>query len=264
MNSPQSPKEPQVTLEALLRLKRAERPSPEFWVQFDAELKRRQLAAAIEQRRPWWQFSPRLLRFGLPVGAAAAVAFSFFATRSGQPAAAPAAEPIAFDARQSEVLPAVASDLVAVSAARVGESAAPLSSLPETQLVASSDHQFNEARASNGESPFRESLRIAPPSHAPGEASLNLPKVSLASVTQAVALQSPRSEPSPARSRDVWQDSRRARLQAYAEPALGSNAQENSRSSRTRERVASRLSEQALSDSIGRLGMTEGRLLIRF
>ncbi|WP_404423909.1 hypothetical protein [Nibricoccus sp. IMCC34717] len=263
MNSPQTPKEPQVTLEALLRLKRAERPSPEFWVQFDAELKRRQLAAAIEQRRPWWQFSPRLVRFGLPVGAAAAVALSFFATRSASPVATPSSEPVAVDSRQSEaaVVASVASSDLASRAEQVGG----VSQVqPEAQPAVALGTPAGDVRLASNDSPFRESLRIAPPAHAPGEASLDLPRVSLAAVTQTVALQVPRSESAPARARDVWQDSRRARLQAYAEPALGNNARDNSRNSRTRERVASRLNEQALADSIGRLGMAEGRLLIRF
>ena len=38
-----------VSLEDLLRLKRAERPAPEFWVQFERELRAKQLAALVTQ-----------------------------------------------------------------------------------------------------------------------------------------------------------------------------------------------------------------------
>jgi len=77
---------PKVTIEDLLHLKRAERPGPEFWVGFERELRQKQLAALVE-RRSWWHnlqgaFSPRLY---LPVGAAAALAFTLFTVRYGVP-----------------------------------------------------------------------------------------------------------------------------------------------------------------------------------
>ncbi|MFH1498221.1 MAG: hypothetical protein ABII82_10395 [Verrucomicrobiota bacterium] len=74
MTNPDSSGKP--TLEELLRLKRAERPQPEFWQQFDSELRRKQLAATIEPK-PWWLgltiLSRKLAPVGLPVGAAAAL-----------------------------------------------------------------------------------------------------------------------------------------------------------------------------------------------
>jgi hypothetical protein len=92
MASPRPPAKP--TLEELLRLKRAERPAPEFWADFDSRLRHKQLAAIVN-RRPWWRVS--LTRCGkllLPVGATAALAFLavliFQRTPSSQPASAPA------------------------------------------------------------------------------------------------------------------------------------------------------------------------------
>lgn len=90
-----------VTVEDLLRLKRAERPAADFWVQFDRELRTKQLAALVG-KRPWWQrLSIRPLfvgfaRWSLPLGATAALAVSFFALRETDPrksvvASAPAA-----------------------------------------------------------------------------------------------------------------------------------------------------------------------------
>jgi hypothetical protein len=69
-----------VTLEDLLRFKRAERPSAEFWTQFDRELQAKQLAALVGKKR-WWHSTARTItRFSyLPLGAAAALAFALVA-----------------------------------------------------------------------------------------------------------------------------------------------------------------------------------------
>lgn len=77
------PKRP-VTLEDLLRLKRAERPPTEFWEQFDRTLRAKQLAALVE-KRPWWRTMPSLFagwrRYHLPLGATAVLAITVFALR---------------------------------------------------------------------------------------------------------------------------------------------------------------------------------------
>jgi len=76
MNLPEKPK---VTLEDLLRLKRAERPAADFWVKFDAEIRAKQLSAIMS--RPWWHSLSRgfafLGRHQLPIGAAAALALAW-------------------------------------------------------------------------------------------------------------------------------------------------------------------------------------------
>lgn len=83
-NSPQRPK---VTLEDLLRLKRAERPAPEFWNNFERELRQKQLTALLE-KRPWWQELPHLLarRSYLPIGATAILAFTLVSIKYYTPA----------------------------------------------------------------------------------------------------------------------------------------------------------------------------------
>jgi hypothetical protein len=69
-----------VTLEDLLRLKRAERPSAEFWVQFDRELQAKQLAALVGKKQWWHSVAHTLARFSyLPLGATAALAFALIA-----------------------------------------------------------------------------------------------------------------------------------------------------------------------------------------
>jgi hypothetical protein len=73
-----------VTLEDLLRLKRAEQPPAEFWDQFERGLRSKQLAAIVEPR-PWWapfiRVGTRLSRYQLPVGATAILAITFLTVR---------------------------------------------------------------------------------------------------------------------------------------------------------------------------------------
>lgn len=120
-----------VTLEDLLRLKRAERPAPEFWEQFDRELRAKQLSALV-QKRPWWQDLPRVFggfrRYHLPLGAAAVLAVTFITVRNYSPAPKPAKSdhsvPVA------EIPIAIASDEPSVA---IPVDTAPI---PETRVVA--------------------------------------------------------------------------------------------------------------------------------
>lgn len=77
-----------VTVEDLLRLKRAERPEPEFWTKFEAELRQKQLAALVERRR-WWENLPQLFarRAYVPIGAAAVLTFTLVSVRNYAPTA---------------------------------------------------------------------------------------------------------------------------------------------------------------------------------
>jgi len=75
---------PKITVEDLLRVKRAERPAAEFWTRFEQELRAKQLAAIVD-KRPWWHALSRTLagtaRFHLPLGATAVLALSVFVVR---------------------------------------------------------------------------------------------------------------------------------------------------------------------------------------
>lgn len=81
------PKKTQVTIEDLLRVKRAERAPAEFWSDFDRAMRVKQLAAIVEPR-PWWapfiRFGSRVARYQLPVGAAAVLAVTFVTLREYQ------------------------------------------------------------------------------------------------------------------------------------------------------------------------------------
>ncbi len=91
-----------VTIDALLKLKRTERPSPEFWQQFERELREKQLAAIVE-KRPWWCAVPGVyvfaVRHRLPLAAFSSSvalalvgfnAYQVFVPGTPQAAAAPA------------------------------------------------------------------------------------------------------------------------------------------------------------------------------
>lgn len=85
MSLPSSEKPP-VKLEDLLRLKRVERPNPEFWSQFERELRQKQLTALVQKRRWWHELSSRVQRrVYLPVGATAIIAFSLVTVRHVMP-----------------------------------------------------------------------------------------------------------------------------------------------------------------------------------
>ncbi|MBI2814851.1 MAG: hypothetical protein HYX71_11265 [Opitutae bacterium] len=79
---PQPDQRPKVTIEDLLRLKRAERPAAEFWANFEQELRQKQLTALLE-KRPWWQGLPQIFarRAYLPVGATAILAFTLVSVK---------------------------------------------------------------------------------------------------------------------------------------------------------------------------------------
>ena len=83
-----------ITVEELLHFKRSERPAPEYWADFEKQLKHRQLAAAIQEKRSWRHALPEMLRIALviPAGAAAALAVGLIVWRnSSAPNAIPPA-----------------------------------------------------------------------------------------------------------------------------------------------------------------------------
>jgi hypothetical protein len=85
----ESPRKTTVTLEDLLRVKRAEQPAEEFWTEFDRGLRTKQLAAIVEPR-PWWapliRVGARITRYQVPVGATAVLAITLLAVRGYHPA----------------------------------------------------------------------------------------------------------------------------------------------------------------------------------
>jgi hypothetical protein len=116
---PELDQRPKVTVEDLLRLKRAERPAAEFWTNFERELRQKQLTALLE-KRPWWQELPQRLarRAYLPIGATAILAFTLVSVKYYAPAqlaqveSPPVGSPAAPDREQPESVAPVSSPLV--------------------------------------------------------------------------------------------------------------------------------------------------------
>lgn len=146
-----------VSLEDLLRLKRAERPPAEFWLQFDRELRAKQLAALVE-KRPWWRelslsgFFAGLRRYHLPLGATAILAVTVVSIRNYQPSSpvvptAPRASatevaltaPAAQTAGSVEIAPAVEPAKVASAAVTsvVAHAETPVGSAPAALAIES-------------------------------------------------------------------------------------------------------------------------------
>jgi len=126
---------PRPTLEELLRFKRAERPAPEFWAEFDRGLRQKQLAALVKRPQGWARMRPefvRSLRWIAPATAAAAVALVVVqiplstASRSGsvEVASIPAA-----------TTPVVAMPAIETRAQPFVAAATPLSAMPETSVA---------------------------------------------------------------------------------------------------------------------------------
>jgi hypothetical protein len=146
---PELDQRPKVTVEDLLHLKRAERPAPEFWGNFERELRQKQLTALLE-KRPWWQEIPQFIarRAYLPVGATAILAFTLVSVKYYAPAQLaqvenpPAGSPVTVDHEVTAPVAPVSSPLVnrTESVASVAEdtvvaSTAPVSSTASTDVV---------------------------------------------------------------------------------------------------------------------------------
>ena len=129
-----------ITVEDLLRLKRAERPPPEFWARFESEMRAKQLAAIVV-RRPWWDRAARLSsvvgRLRIPLGAAAAIALAWAGVHyAGAPSApARAGQHVAGGAASVAHAPAPAAPAAAPAATRQERSIAAAEIAPAREPV---------------------------------------------------------------------------------------------------------------------------------
>jgi hypothetical protein len=118
-----------ISLEDLLRLKRAERPPAEFWSEFDRKLRAKQLAALVE-KRPWWQTLPSafsgLARYRIHLGAAAAVGLTFVTVRQHWVDVETPAQPASAPVVVAAVEPQVASPSIDVAPASAPTVSAPV------------------------------------------------------------------------------------------------------------------------------------------
>lgn len=265
-------KRPQVTLEDLLRLKRAERPTAEFWPEFDRQLHRKQLAAIVETRPRWksWLQAKTVSRVCLPLGATAALAFAIGSVRGTFYPARPqvTATPAVSTA------PAVAVVTMPESAARIDLDAAgnALAQIDVSPQVAAVD-EAPRATASPTAAPEQVAVLDAKKSDAPSNSAIvaNLamtmgtaPAIAkvLGDASSLVSVETPAAV-EPLTQIATPRDSRRQRLLAYAVTS-DPHAPDSASATGSRERITRRLSDEALYDSMSRLGLTGQSVSIKF
>jgi hypothetical protein len=277
-----------VSLEDLLRLKRAERPAPEFWAEFESQLRHKQLAAIVD-KRPWWRrlSVANLAKLSIPVGATAVIAFTLVTVRErSQPAAetqqvAAVTTSAPLSATDMSATQSSSSSADAVSAA-LDHAPAPVAQqdVSHDAAIASTPAAGN---ASSENSPVVIASRErAEPSLAQvilglegtmendarpdyqSDAALPL-LASLSGMDGASAYVTPSSGSGALNQLSSPRDDRRARLLASVDNQDRSDLiSGNSRVTRSRERIANRLAEQSLYDSISRLGLNADSVSIKF
>lgn len=129
-----------VSLEDLLRLKRAEQPEPAFWTEFDRQLRAKQLAALVE-RRPWWHSirhaAASLGRYQVYLGAAAVVAITFVSLRTASDSTLNVVDPIHRIQVAAPMSPAASSAMGSSSRAVISEDASAALESEVAQTVSS-------------------------------------------------------------------------------------------------------------------------------
>lgn len=251
------------TLEELLRLKRAERPTAEFWTRFEVELRQKQLTALVEKRR-WWHDLPVLLnrRVYVPAGAAAVVAFSLVTVRYTAPMRVAEIENTA--PRIEAADPAVEMLPATVVAATTSRHQEPIA-IAQVSPAAVSSRAESRNQASVTE-PVRREISPSARSIAANLAHLEQSEPELLRAVIGNRLSSPARQEAVVAQADLeTTDSRETvsqyRLIArYAERAL---SPEPSAPTLVSERIARRLGDD-LGDDIRRIGVRANRVSLKF
>ncbi len=279
-----------VSLEDLLRLKRAERPAPEFWAEFEDQLRRKQLAAIVD-KRPWWRrlSVASFAKISLPVGATAVIAFTLVVVRErGQqsPAMATIASTSASPAMALSapaLAPTLASHTVPDGSMIVALDQA---TAPATANVAAGDNTMNLPASTRTPSEMNGNVVAIHDSPEPSLAQVILglestPEIDarpqfpsaaaplLASLDDLAGTNESSGlsliDTNPLTQLSEPRNDRRARLLASVDAQdRGDLVSGNSRVVRSRERIANRLAEQSLYDSISRLGLNADSVSIKF
>jgi len=265
-----APERRPVTIEDLVRLKRAERPPAEFWPEWDRQLRTKQLAAILD-KRPWWRDAlPRLGlalgRYHLPLGATAILALTILTVREYRPVNPELPRP------------------VATSVARVGAPSAPLDGTDAGSLTELRQPATAEVEAASAEPQeisrtvsllptTRDTIVDAMSRPAAREIAANLAVAratdpGLARILRSAAgyeLSDPRVQVEEPLARvATLHDTRQGRLQVYATNATYA-PDTNSAVSRFHDRQVSRLSEDQLYEAtIHRIGAKGDRAWLKF
>jgi hypothetical protein len=276
-----------VSLEDLLRLKRAERPAPEYWADYERQLRAKQLAALVA-KRPWWHSVRNgfvgLSRLHVGVGAAAVLAISFVSLRETprlSPAAtsgdAPAREAVAtaveVDAPVLEVNRAAAASVAASTGA---VPAAPAAFVAMSEPAVAADGPVGGAVATEAATP---SSTFTVPAFPAPEVAPETPSARYIAANFAAAQETIGTallsevqgfevrgavtrvaRVDPLQQMTPPGENRRANrlLTAMVSPAA------TDASFRTTERVANRISPDELYDQVRRFGTRHGGLNVKF
>ena len=267
--------EHKISVEDLVRLKRAERPPAEFWATFESEIRAKQLSAIVS-RRPWWDGFSRVFavvnRHQLSFGAAAAVAMAFVGMRymegpreaARAPQAAPA-KPLAVSASAplpERVMPQIVRTGTPRTQVEVASDETVSAPRPAVTAAASHITQAPAAAGSDGatRAPFADGIAITLADFREPVSDYSKPAVfgsdreferSIASARQPVS--EPLATMDPAAER-------RARLLAPALPGYASGSSRALASDWMRQRASS---DERMYESMDR-GSNDDRMLVGF
>ena len=159
-----------ITVEDLIRLKRAERPPAEFWTRFESEIRAKQLSAIIEKPSAWdglFRVLSGLRRYSIPIGASAAVALSFAGYQFVRTDAVSHPAPVALHAAGSSAkpsAPAVREQAPAMVAAVPAPSPKATARVAPAVLTAATEHVSQAPVASQTEvaarTPFVDNVSV--------------------------------------------------------------------------------------------------------
>jgi hypothetical protein len=258
----------------LLRLKRAEVPSDEFWTRFERQLREKQLAAIVE-KRPWWCAFPRsyvfLLHHRGQIGSVAALSCAFLVTfheyRGYAPAESPAVAsqivhaPLSVQPASVAVAVAVERPAVAVVANHV--SAPESAAVAVSDRPASTDFDGSGAEANLSLQPSMSSVRLV----AANLAALRAPRSDIGSFSNFPSAFEPQAASAgtqieePLAQMSAASEERRSRFMASALPA---SASDRDIPVQVSDRLVSRLSDDRLYESVNRYGVEANDVSIKF
>ncbi len=276
------PNPKQVSLDDLFALKRAERPSDDFWQDFQQEFHVRQRAEAIEPKR-WWFSLPRVFagfaRYQMPIGATAVLAITFLSFRDySEPGfevtytepLAPAVEPMAdFDAPQV----AVETPIAAVEVAESQDVTEAAESPAVVEVVSAPVTQVELAPMVVWAGPSISAEDMVPATPSPSERSIaaNLAKVEAERLQVGRLLGEPQVDLAAAVTNSetlgkvTVPEPTRERLFVYQAPTEDFMTESESPAGRdTHSLIARRISQDELYDSVSRVSADGDRLILKF
>lgn len=276
----QKPK--QVSLDDLFALKRAERPSDEFWEDFQRELHLRQRAEAIEPKR-WWFALPRvfagLARYQMPIGATAVLAVTFLSFRDySEPGfevayQEPSVQPVEVAPAVTSAQPAALEPVAEYQPAEEPVAAEPVAAVVTSEVAPVREVPVELAPMVVWAGPSLSAEDVIPAMPSPSERSIaaNLAKVEAERLQVGRLLGEPQVDLAAAINNSetlgkvTVPEPTRERLFVYQAPTEGFSMESERPSARdTHSLIARRISQDELYDSVRRVSADGDRLILKF